>query len=135
MNDYFNKARELGNMILESDEGIKMLKARSDFYENGEAVDKTQKYNEYQAKIQEAVRTRTISDEDLKVESKKLTEMMEDLRKDSVINELIEAETKFAELTNNVMNILRATISGEDLSESGCSGCESSSCGGGCSCG
>ena len=54
--------------------------------------------------------------------------MAEELKSQPVIGELINAENKFNNLANQVMDILRQTITGDDESScggncSGCSGC------------
>lgn len=117
----YELARELGNKMLESDEGKKMADARYIFDGDKEAQSCLFNYSNFKNAIQEKYDNGTINDEELAAESAKLAEMAEEVKKNSVIMDMLDAETKFSVMVNQVMSILNATITGQ--SEDGCSGC------------
>lgn len=56
--------------------------------------------------------------------------MVAELKKNPVINDMVQAESEFNTVINRVMNIFQSTITGEcDDEECGCTG-SCSSCGG-----
>ncbi len=103
-----------------------MADARYIFDGDKEAQSQLFNYSNYKAAIQEKYNNGTINEEELANESVKLGEMMEELKKNPVIMDMLDAETEFSMMVNQVMNILNATISGN---EGGCSG-SCSSCSG-----
>lgn len=116
----YELARELGNKMLESDEGRRMADARYVFDGNKEAQSQLFNYSNFKAALQEKYNNGTINDEELANESVKLGEMMEEVKKNPIIMDMLDAETEFSVMVNQVMSILNATITGQ--SEEGCGG-------------
>jgi cell fate (sporulation/competence/biofilm development) regulator YlbF (YheA/YmcA/DUF963 family) len=123
----YELARELGNKMLESDEGKRMADARYIFDGNKEAQAQLFNYSNYKAALQEKYNNGTLNEEELANESVKLGEMMEELKKNPIITDMLDAETEFSVMVNQVMSILNATITGNE--GNGCSG-SCASCGG-----
>ncbi len=123
----YELARELGNKMLQSDEGKAVADARYVFDGDKEAQSKLFNYSNYKASVQQKYNSGLINDEELAAESVKLGEMMEELKQNPVITDMLDAETKFSMMVNEVMSILNATVTGS--AEGGCSG-NCASCGG-----
>ncbi len=124
----YELARELGNKMLESDEGKRMADARYVFDGDRQAQSQLFNYTNYKSAIQEKYNNGTLNEEELANESVKLGEMMEELKKNPVIMDMLDAETEFSVMVNQVMSILNTTITGNEGggcsgSCSGCSGC------------
>lgn len=131
MSIYYEKARELGNLILSSEQAINLTDASTAFNANEEAKRKMEEYKEYKASVQESMDKKAMTQEEFKIASRRLTEMIADLKKDPDIATLMFAENEFNGFVNQVMNILKLTITGapiEESEEKGCSGCTTSDC-------
>lgn len=124
----YELARELGNKMLESNEGKKMADARYIFDGNKEAQSQLFNYSNYKNALQEKYNNGTINEDELAKESVKLGEMLEEVKKNPIIMDMLDAETEFSVMVNQVMSILNATITGQSEEScsgncSGCSGC------------
>ena len=129
-NSIFEQARELAYAVLSSDEGKKVAETRYIFDNNEEARQQLLNYNTYREAVNMRVQEGSISQEDLKAEGSKLTEMINDLKKNQIINDMVQAESEFNAVINKVMSIFQATITGDCEDEaSGCTG-SCSSCSG-----
>lgn len=125
----YEKARELGNMILETDEYKRLSGARYVYDSDEQAQRDMAEYSSYSESIRKKMEAGSLSEEEFNEASKKLRSKGEELKKQKVIGELIEAETSFNMLVNQIMDILKATITGQSDCDCGCSG-SCGSCGG-----
>lgn len=125
--DVFEKARELGNLLLETPEGKKLNDKKYIFEGNEESQRKLFEYSRYREAVQVKIHSGELSEEDLKVEQENMKKKIDEVTADPIISDMLKAEEEFSALVNQAMNVLRATIEGE--SEGGCSG-SCSSCGG-----
>ena len=139
MSIYYEKARELGNLILSSEQAINLTDASAAFKKNKEAKQKMDEYNEYRSSIQKSIDSKAMSQDEFKMASKRLAEMIAELKKDPDVAALLYAENEFNGFVNQVMNILKLTITGgsnkeetEPEKETGCGGCASGSGCNGC---
>ncbi len=127
MSIYFEKARELGNMILESEQSIMLADATNEYKNNEECVKKMEDYKAYQENVRTSMQSGTLEKEEITMLTQRLTEMAIELKSDPVIAALVNAENEFNGFVNQVMNVVKATIMGQDNSgcgsEDGCSGC------------
>lgn len=129
-NSIYDMARELAYAVLSSDEGKKVAETRYIFDNNEEARQKLLDYNTYREAVNMRVQEGSISEEELKVEGSKLSQMIAELKKNSIINDMVQAEGEFNAVINRVMTIFQSTITGEcDDEECGCTG-SCSSCSG-----
>ena len=109
MPDYFEKARELGEMIRESEQSIRLADARAAFAASPEAVRKAAEFREFEKNAQSGG-----------------IENAEALRKSPVIGELIAAEEEYLALLDQVIEVLRMTVLGDEADGQGtgkCVGC------------
>lgn len=129
-NSIYDMARELAYAVLSSDEGKKVAETRYIFDNNEEARQKLLDYNTYREAVNMRVQEGSISEEELKAEGSKLSQMIAELKKNSIINDMVQAEGEFNAVINRVMTIFQSTITGEcDDEECGCTG-SCSSCSG-----
>lgn len=129
-NSIYEQARELAYAVLSTDEGKKVAETRYIFDNNEEARQQLLDYNTYREAVNMRVQEGSISQDELKAEGSKLTEMVAELKKNPIINDMVQAESEFNNVINRVMNIFQSTITGEcDDEECGCTG-SCSSCGG-----
>lgn len=132
MSIYFEKARELGNLILASEHAIALTDASVNFNSNKESKQKMEEYKAYQASVQASIDKKAMSKDEYKIASKRLAEMAIELKKDESIAGLIYAENEFNSFVNQVMNILKLTITGASVEEengpAGCAGCRTNNC-------
>ncbi|MDO5388046.1 MAG: YlbF family regulator [Clostridia bacterium] len=130
-NSIYDMARELAYAVLSTDEGKKVAETRYIFDNNEEARQKMLDYNTYREAVNMRVQEGSISQEEMKAEGTKLSQMIAELKANSIINDMVQAEGEFNAVINRVMNIFQATITGECEDENG--GC-TGSCGtcGGC---
>lgn len=123
----FEMARELGNMLKETEEYKRLSGARYIFDGDEESKKSMSAYVNLRDSIKMKMESGDFSKEDFEDEYRKLNKMAEELKIHPVIGELIKAENKFNSLANQVMDILKQTITNDE--ESSCGG-NCSSCGG-----
>ena len=129
-NSIYEMARELAYAVLSSDVGKLVAETRYIFDNNEEARQKLLDYNTYREAVNMRVQEGSISEEELKAEGSKLSQMIAELKKNSIINDMVQAEGEFNAVINRVMTIFQSTITGEcDDEECGCTG-SCSSCSG-----
>ncbi len=124
----FEKARDLANSLLESEQGKKMKETQYIFDGNAEARQQLLDYTNYREAINTRVQSGELTEEEMKSEAKKLQAMITELKKNPIINDMVVAEGEFRAVVNRVMSIFNSTLSGE-IDEGGCSG-QCSSCSG-----
>ncbi len=123
MNDIFTKARELGDMLADSELFKKLEKARNDFDNDMEARETLFGYNECHRRVEKLISEGGKDQEALKEANAALREAAEKLDKNEIIKELITLEQRFNNMTNQVINIIKATAFGDDACSGDCSGC------------
>lgn len=129
-NSIYDQARELAYAVLSTDEGKRVAETRYIFDNNEEARQQLLDYNTYREAVNMRVQEGTISQEEMKAEGSKLSEMIAELKKNPIINDMVQAESEFNAVINRVMTIFQSTITGECEDEAGyCSG-SCSSCSG-----
>lgn len=131
MNTVFDKARELAEMLLESDQGKKMQDARFVFENNEEAKTELLNYTNYRQAVKERIDSGELSQEEIQAESEKISNMIKKMQTNPIINDMVAAESDFNMFVNNVMSVFQATLQGDDGCGDDC-GCTGScgSCGG-----
>ncbi len=127
-NLYFEKAKELGNLILESEQSKLLSEASATFKANDDAQKKMDDYNKYRADVHKSMQTPGLTKEEINVMTQKLTEMTTELKQDPIIGALVFAENEFNGFVNNVMTVIKNTIMGVNPEEKGCSPTDCSSC-------
>lgn len=131
MSNCYDKARELGNLILQSEVAEKLQEARRVFDENPDAKKGLDEYSAFQTDFRSRAAQGEIAPDEFAANSERLMEMAEGLKSNEAISNLMAAETEFNDFVNGVMNILKFTITGTDASDAcGCHGCAGSDCGG-----
>ncbi|MDR0958588.1 MAG: YlbF family regulator [Clostridiales bacterium] len=123
----YEKARELGGLIVNSEQGIAINEAKEKFEADEAAVKMRDEYLAYQTNIQESMEKGVLDKGAFADATKRLTEMSAELKKNESFFELYKAEQEFNFLVNQVISVIKTTIMGDD---EGCdSDCE---CCGGC---
>ncbi len=132
MNEVFEKARELGEALLRSDEYARMQQIEDMAMKDENAAKLMGMYLETRNKLTEVMR----QEEPDMTEAGKLSVEMESYQEKmneiDAVKELTRAREQFSDLVNQVNQVLRFILTGEMGSGEGdCSG-NCASCGGGC---
>lgn len=129
-NIYVEKAKELANLILESEQSKLLSEASATFKANEVAQKQMEDYNKYRADVQKSMQAPGLTKEEISFMTQKLTEMTTELKQDPIIGALVFAENEFNGFVNNIMQVLKNTIMGIETKEncdsndcSSCSGC------------
>ncbi len=125
----YEKARELGEMILETDEGKRLYDAKFVYQGDEDAKSVLSQYMQFRNALQVKMQSGELSEEEFKVEFEKLKKFGEDAKKNEVVAELMAAEEQFNRVVNSVLGILKETVLKDDEEAGGCSG-SCSSCSG-----
>ena len=125
----YEKARELGEMILETKEGKRLYDAKFIYGGDDDAKKVLTEYMMYRNILRSKAGDGSISEEELKSEIQKLNVLGEKAKENAVVKELMDAEDKFNTLVNSVLNILKETDLKDEEESEGCTG-SCSSCGG-----
>jgi len=125
---YEEKARELGNLILESEQKKKLAAAQAAFKADPEAQPRMDVYNAYIENVQMAIDSGAMTEEQYGGARKRMAEMVTELKAYPVIGEMVAAENEFNFFVNQIMGILKETIMGKEAG--GCAGCSGHSQGG-----
>lgn len=125
----FEKARELGEMITETEQGKRLNDARFVFDGSEEAQRLLFEYTDFRQKIQYQMENGEMSKEKFEEAKEYMAKKADELKAHPIVGEMLQAENEFNFVVNQVMEILKATITGEESSGgcngscSGCSGC------------
>lgn len=121
----YEKARELGRMILASDYSKELADVQAELQQNEEATTKLDNYKQLEANFQEVLENTDISKEEFKSFSERLKAMASELKSDPLIGSLINAENAYNTFVNSVMNVLKQEIMGEcgDCGDGNCGSC------------
>ncbi len=122
----YELARELATAVLETKEGQKVSEARFIFDNNEEARQQLLDYNIYKDAVNSRIEEGQLSREEMQKEGGKMAQMVDELKKNPIINDMVKAEAEFNMLVNRVIGIFQASLTGEDENEDGCG------CSGGC---
>ena len=125
----YEKARELGEMILETKEGKRLYDAKFIYGGDDDAKKVLTEYMMYRNILRSKAGDGSISEEELKSEIQKLNVLGEKAKENAVVKELMDAEDKFNTLVNSVLNSLKETVLKDEEESEGCTG-SCSSCGG-----
>ena len=128
--DVFDKAREVGEMIVNSAEFARFKKAEENQVGSELAQALIAAYNEKRNVTAKKIQTENISKEEKDNLIKELNEEFEILSNNDIIREYIDARKSFDGFYKRVIDIINFSITGED--ENGCDESKCSSCGGGC---
>ena len=133
MKDVFEKTRELGQALLESEAYQNMKAAEEKAYRNAEAADAMSRYLELRNDIQDMLASDNPDSAALKNMSDELDSLQEKLNMIEDIASMTEARSAFSNLIAQVNQVLQFMISGKITEDepAGCGG-GCSSCGGGC---
>ena len=124
----FEKARELGEMLLQTEESKRFENAREAFLADDEAVNLFGEFKEMQTELQDRTSKGLLAGTEYESGIEKVSQKLEDIKTHQQIGGLYEAESEFYGLVNQTLSIIQATVSGE--TEGGCGGHCASGCGG-----
>ncbi len=130
MSEIFDKARELGNAILASDNAKMLADANNELLLDIDAKTKLDEYKKYQEDVRVSMQGGNASKEEITIMTRRLTEMATELKEIPTIGALVFAENEYNAFVNNVMGVVKATIMGQntECNSGACSSC-SSGCG------
>ena len=129
MAEIFEKARELGEAIIESKEYQELKKAEAEQENDAEAMKLLQDYSILRSKLAEEIQKGDVSEERMKEVRAELEEAYEKVTENDHITAYINAQRMFQAIIDQMNSIISFHITGK--MPGGCSGsCES--CGGGC---
>lgn len=129
MAEIFDKARELGEAIIESKEYQELKKAEAEQENDPEAMKLLKDYSDLRAKLAQEIQKGDVSEERMKEVRSELEAAYEKVTENDHITAYINAQRMFQAIIDQMNNIISFHITGK--MPGGCSGsCES--CGGNC---
>lgn len=132
MSIYTEKARELGDLLLQSEQSMRYADAKAAFSADEAAIEKLDNYNSLQQSLQMAMNSDIMTPQQFREATQRLRELAADVQEDEVVSEMLAAEREYNLLVDGVMLILRGMTgagmaSGGGCGSGGCAGC--SGCG------
>lgn len=109
---YFEKAIELGNMVVESEASIRLADARAAFEADARAKSSYQSYEEYQKNMQIAIQSGFMTEETYQQALKKRIELEIELKSQPIVQEMLRAESEYNNFVSSVVEMLQLTIKG-----------------------
>lgn len=123
--DVFQKARELGEVMVASDEYKQVQAAEAALNENEEAQALIKRFNDMQATMQEMMQSENPDKDAMSAMAANMRQTQNELTAMPEMQAVNEAQKGFAELLNSVNQVLRFVITGDVGGEQG-------GCGGNC---
>ena len=127
--DIFEKSRELGELLVASDEYKKVQQAEEAFNDDEFAQKKVAEFNELQQSVQNMMQTPDPDQAAIAAEADRLRNMQAELIEMPSIKAMNDAQTEFSNLLTQVNQVLRFIITGQ-VDDGGGGNC--ASCGGSC---
>ena len=128
--EIFEKSRELGELLVASDEYKKVQQAEKAFNSDEFAQAKVAEFNELQQNVQNMMQTPDPDQAAIAAEADRLRNMQAELIEMPSVKAMNDAQTEFSNLLGQVNQVLRFIITGQ-VDDGGCGG-NCSSCGGSC---
>ena len=128
--EIFEKSRELGELLVASDEYKKVQQAEEAFNSDEFAQAKVAEVNELQQNVQNMMQTPDPDQAAIAAEADRLRNMQAELIEMPSVKAMNDAQTEFSNLLGQVNQVLRFIITGQ-VDDGGCGG-NCSSCGGSC---
>lgn len=128
--DIFEKSRELGELLVASDEYKKVQQAEEAFNDDEFAQKKVAEFNELQQSVQNMMQTPDPDQAAIAAEADRLRNLQAELIEMPSIKAMNDAQTEFSNLLTQVNQVLRFIITGQ-VDDGGCGG-NCASCGGSC---
>lgn len=129
MAEIFEKARELGEAIIESAEYKELKKAELEQEEDEEAMALLKEYSELRTSLAQEIQKGDVSEEEMASIRERLEEAYEKVTTNDHITAYINAQRTFQAIIDQMNNIISFHITGK--MPGGCSG-DCSACGGSC---
>ncbi len=129
MSECFDKARELGELILLSEKARLLADANNEFLLDMDSKVKFDEYKKYQEDVKISMQNKDVSKEEITIMTRRLTEMAAELKEIPTVAALVFAENEYNAFVNNVLQVVKATIMGQNTD---CDSGSCSSCSGGC---
>ena len=120
---YYEKAVELGNMILASETSLRLADAKAAYEADATAQEAYQQYNEYHNNTRIAQQGGLLTKEQYQEALGKLVEMEIDAKKIPAVQEYLKSQEDYDNFANSVVEMLKQTIGYKELKSSGCGGC------------
>ena len=127
MNEILEKARELGEAIIESEEFKALKKAELEQEQDEEAMALLKEYSELRTSLAQEIQKGDVSEDEMSAIREKLEEAYEKVTTNDHITAYINAQRDFQTVLDQMNQIITFHITGEN--PGGCSG-NCSSCGG-----
>ena len=133
VNNIFEKARELGRLILESEESMRLADAQAALDNDSAAMAKMTEFSHYKAALQQAVESGHMDEASYDEAMVKLAIMRKDMLELTAAKDYLKAQEEFEALFVSVISILEGTVKSETGGKScGCGGCGKHGKGKGC---
>lgn len=129
MAEIFEKARELGEAIIESEEYKQLKKAELEQEQDEEALNLLKEYSQVRSELAAEIQKGDVSEERIATIREELETAYEKMTTNDRITAYINAQRTFQAVIDQMNNILSFHITGQ--MPGGCSG-SCSTCGGGC---
>ena len=123
---YYEKAVELGNMILASETSLRLADAKAAFEEDADAQAAYREFNEFHKNTQIAQQSGFLTQERYQEALGKLVEMEIAAKQIPAVQEYLKAQEDYNNFVNSVLEMLKQTIGYTEPKSGGCGG----SCGG-----
>lgn len=104
------KTKELGKLILETDEYKNVKKSKEEFLDNEKAVKMMEEYNKKEQEIQKKMMNQELNEKEFQEEINNLKKMAEKLKENDAIANLLKSENTFNNLMNEVLAVLKASL-------------------------
>lgn len=125
--DIFDKAKELGNMIAQSDKMKRMHDAENALENSIEAKDMIEKYKQLQLSVVRASKAGAQKQE-VDALKEELVMHQQKLNENSITNDYLQSKIDFERFTKNINQVILFAITGEE----GCSPDKCGSCSSNC---
>ncbi|MCL2573481.1 MAG: YlbF family regulator [Defluviitaleaceae bacterium] len=121
----YEKAVELGNMVLASEVSLRLADAKAAFEEDMNAQTAYADYNEFCENTQIAYKSGFLTQKKYQEALQRMVEMEIDVKNIPIVQEYIKAKEDYDNFANSVIEMLRQTIGHTESKSCGCGGCGS----------
>ena len=122
---YFEKAVELGNMILASEISLRLADAKAAFQTDDAAQAAYAEFNEFRKNTQIAQRSGFLTQKEYQEALSKLVDMEITVKKMLVVQEYLKSQEDYDNFVNSILEVLKQTIGYVEPKSGGCGGCGS----------
>jgi cell fate (sporulation/competence/biofilm development) regulator YlbF (YheA/YmcA/DUF963 family) len=115
--EYLNKGEDFANKLLSSEKSMQLKKAKEIYTNDDNCVKKMIHFNAYKKNIETTIKEGILNEKQIEAFEQSVSKLADELKEEPVIYNLLKYENDFNIFINEIMDVIKATITGTEVEE------------------